>query len=213
MNRRIMKRFFLLLSVVLHLSTISYSQNRGMTEEEIKDFEERCIEYIDAMQYGLEIIGDKAQPKEVKTHYKKNVLEFFMGRGEDYKTIKDGREIWQPAVRMFVSSVNRREPTPTPMKIYLDRLENLTYSVVKITKAAACKISNFYPVPGNPDQYTATATYFQYFEGRTGDRTVYADVTQKDVTIFITRVVDGNLGEFWDIKFGDVNVVETRKVR
>lgn len=207
-----MKRFCLL--SIVFLSTIcSYSQSRGMTEEEIKSFEERCIEYIDAMQYGLEIIGDKHQPKEVKAHYKKNVLEFFLGRGEDYKTVKDGREVWQPAVRMYVSSVNRKEPKPIPMKMYLDRLENLPYSDVKITKAAACKISNFYPVPGNPDQYTATATYFQYFEGRRDGRVVYVDETQKDVTIFISKVIDGNLGEFWDIKFGDVNVVETKKVQ
>ena len=208
-----MRKLYIIISILLFFPALSFAQSNRMTDEEIKNFEERCIEYIDAMQYGLEIIGDKHQPKEVKTHYKKNVLEFFMGRGEDYKTVKDGREIWQPAVQMFVSSVNRKEPKPTPMKEYLDRLENLLYSEVKITKAAACKISNFYPVPGNSDQYTATATYFQYFEGRTGDRIVYADETQKDVTIFITKVVDGSLGEFWDIKFGDVNVVETRKVR
>lgn len=207
-----MRRLYFL-SILLVSSIISFAQSGKMSVGDIKQFEERCIEYIDAMQYGLEIIGDKRQPKEVKVHYKKNVLDFFMGRGDNYKTIKDGREIWQPAVRMFVSSINRKEPQPVPMKVYLDRLENLSYSEVKITKAAACKISNFYPVPGNPDQYTATATYFQYFEGKSGDKIVYADETQKDVTIFISRVIDGSLGTFWDIKFGDVNVVETRKVQ
>lgn len=206
-----MKKKVFIIAIIICVATSVFAQGRDMTEEQMASFKDRCVEYIEALQYGLEIIGDKHQPKEVKTHYKKNVLDFFMGRGEPYQ-IKDsnGHSKMQPSVRMFVSKLGSDTPKPMPMKDYLTHLETLPYAVVKITKAATCKISNFYPVPGSPDKYTATATFFQYFEGKNREGvTIYKDHTQKDVTIFISKVVDGNLGEFWDIKFGDINVAET----
>ena len=35
---------------------------------------------------------------------------------------------------------------------------------------------------------------------------------QKDIKVYVTKVTDGSLGEFWDLKLGDVNVVETVKM-
>ena len=97
-----------------------------------------------------------------------------------------------------------------PLKQYLQNLQNLKWSSVKITKAQTCRISNFYK--RNDNLYEATATFFQYFEGRSGEKVVYRDKTQKEVKVYLSRVEDGQLGSYWDLKFGDINVAETLKM-
>ena len=92
---------------------------------------------------------------------------------------------------------------------YLENLENLKYVEVKIQKAQTCVISNLYKVG---DRYEGTVSIFQYFTGRTKDNVIYRDRTQKDIKIYVDKVKDGSLGEFWQLKLGDVNVVETVKL-
>lgn len=41
---------------------------------------------------------------------------------------------------------------------------------------------------------------------------IYKDKTQKDIKVYVTKVTDGSLGEFWEIKLGDIKVVETVKI-
>lgn len=185
------------------------AQTNDLTQEQIESFKARCEETIEAFQYGLEIIGDKSQDKAVKQHYKKNILSFFMGNGMPYTDI-DGRTY--PAVKMEISTlrysnvINKRSVKLTE---YLESLENLKYVEVKIQKAQTCVISNLYKVG---DRYQGTVSIFQYFTGRTKDNIIYRDRTQKDIKVYVTKVTDGNLGEFWDLKLGDVNVVETVKM-
>ena len=185
------------------------AQTNDLSQEEIQSFKARCEETIEAFQYGLEIIGDKSQDKAVKQHYKKNILSFFMGNGLPYTDI-DGRIY--PAVKMEISTlrysnvINKRTVKLTE---YLESLENLKYVEVKIQKAQTCVISNLYKVG---DRYQGTVSIFQYFTGRTRDNIIYRDRTQKDIKVYVTKVTDGNLGEFWDLKLGDVNVVETVKM-
>lgn len=92
---------------------------------------------------------------------------------------------------------------------YLENLENLKYVEVKIEKAQTCVISNLYKV-GN--RYQGTVSIFQYFTGRTREGMIYKDKTQKDIKVYVTKVTDGSLGEFWEIKLGDIKVVETVKI-
>ena len=51
-----MRKLYIIISILLFFPALSFAQSNRMTDEEIKNFEERCIEYIDAMQYGLEIM-------------------------------------------------------------------------------------------------------------------------------------------------------------
>lgn len=202
-----MKKVLMLL-MLLYAMCIQ-AQTNDLTQEQIESFKARCEETIEAFQYGLEIIGDKSQDKAVKQHYKKNILSFFIGNGMPYTDI-DGRTY--PAVKMEISTlrysnvINKRSVKLTE---YLESLENLKYVEVKIQKAQTCVISNLYKVG---DRYQGTVSIFQYFTGRTKDNIIYRDRTQKDIKVYVTKVTDGNLGEFWDLKLGDVNVVETVKM-
>lgn len=195
--------------LILGYALCMQAQTNDLSQDEIQSFKARCEETIEAFQYGLEIIGDKSQDKAVKQHYKKNILSFFMGNGLPYTDI-DGRTY--PAVKMEISTlrysnvINKRTVKLTE---YLESLENLKYVEVKIQKAQTCVISNLYKVG---DRYQGTVSIFQYFTGRTRDNIIYRDRTQKDIKVYVTKVTDGNLGEFWDLKLGDVNVVETVKM-
>lgn len=202
-----MKKIFIVL-IALASTIMGKAQNNELSSEELDSWKERCQEIIEAFQYGLEIIGDKSQEKAVKQHYKENILEFFMGKGEPYYLKVDGVNKRQEPVSMQVSSLNRKEPRSVQLKNYLNHIENMKYKHVKISKARTCVISNFYPVDG---MYIATVTIFQVFEGYGGEMRTYRDKTQKDIKVYLHKVTDGNLGEFWDLKLGDINVVATEK--
>ena len=199
----------IIMTLLLVCSISIQAQTNDLTQEEIESFKARCEETVESFQYGLEIIGDKNQDKTVKQHYKQNILTFFMGEGKPYPDA-DGNI--HPAVKMETSTlrystvINKHTLNLTE---YLDRLENLKYVDVKIEKAQTCVISNLYKV-GN--RYEGTVSIFQYFTGRTRDNIIYRDRTQKDIKIYLDKVTDGTLGEFWQVKLGDVNVVETVKL-
>lgn len=199
-----------LMLLMLVFTNVIHAQTNDLTQEQIASFKARLEETIEAFQYGLEIIGDKTQEKDVKQHYKENILSFFMGGGHPYTDI-DGKNY--PAVKMEVSTVRYgnviREPRTLTLVKYLENLENLKYVEVKIEKAQTCVISNLYKV-GN--RYQGTVSIFQYFTGRTREGMIYKDKTQKDIKVYVTKVTDGSLGEFWEIKLGDIKVVETVKI-
>lgn len=204
-----MKSFFLSLTMLM-FSCFAYSQTSDISPEEMDSYKSRCMEYMNAFQKGLEIIADKNKSDAVKQHQKSVLLTFFMGEGEPYTDI-DGKKY--PAVEMEVSTARYGtvvEKKSIPLKKYLGNLQELRYKSVKITQAQTCVISNLYKISDN--RYQATATFFQFFEGERGDGSFYRDKTQKDVKVFLTKVTDGNLGTFWDLKFGDINVVETVRI-
>ena len=198
-----------IMTLLLVCSISIQAQTNDLNQEEIESFKARCEETIEASQYRLDIIGDKSQDKAVEHHYKQNILSFFMGNGLPYTDI-DGKTY--PAVKMEISTlrysnvINKRS---VKLNDYLESLENLKYVEVKIQKAQTCVISNLYKVG---DRYQGTVSIFQYFTGRTKDNIIYRDRTQKDIKVYVTKVTDGSLGEFWDLKLGDVNVVETVKM-
>lgn len=202
-----MRKVILMLLLVYGYSI--QAQTNDLNQEQIESFKARCEETIEAFQYGLEIIGDKSQDKAVKEHYKQNILSFFIGEGKPYPDLNGNMH---PAVKMEISTlrynnvINKRTLKLTE---YLANLESLKYVEVKIQKAQTCVISNLYKV-GN--RYEGTVSIFQYFTGRTKDNIIYRDRTQKDIKVYVDKVTDGSLGEFWDLKLGDVNVVETVKL-
>lgn len=204
-----MKKF--ILSIVLLSTSVltSFAQNHtnDLTQGEIEAFKVQCQERIDAFQMALEIIADKRQNAEIKNHYISTIPEMFMGNGDPW-TDTNGTK--HNAVEMQISAIRNGNThvSSLPLKSYLQRLRNLKYTRVEIKKAKTCRISNFYKV--NENLYTATCTFFQYFTGQSGETLVYRDYTQKDVDVYIQRVEDGSLGSYWDMKFGDVNVSETK---
>ena len=204
-----MKKIFILFSFLLAAASI-HAQTNDLSPEELEAFRVQCQERIDAFQMGLEIISDKSQDKEVRQHYINTLPEMFMGNADPWTDASGQRH---PAVKMQVSVIryNNVIDTRSPsLKEYLVSLKDLRWTTVKITKAKTCLISNFYKV--GDGRYEATATFFQYFEGNGGDGKIYKDFTQKEVKVYISRIQDGQLGTYWDMKFGDINVSEISKM-
>lgn len=203
------KRIILAVYLLTYISVV-FGQTHDLSQEELDAFRIQCQERIDAFQMGLEIIADKQQDMTIKQHYIKTLPDMFMGNGDPWTDVSGEKH---PAVKMQVSVIryNNVIDTKSPsLKEYLNSLKNLKWSSVKITKAKTCLISNFYKRADN--LYEATATFFQYFEGSNGDGVVYKDFTQKEVHIYIQRVEDGQLGTYWDLKFGDINVSEISRM-
>lgn len=199
-----MKRFFFMF--ILLLCAISVQAQNTLDDQEIANFKKRCEEKIETFQHGLEIIGNKSRTTEVRRHYVRNVLKLFIGEGNAYQ-LQDGEH--EPA-QMQVSSKNSQgyeRRTRMPIKVYLNRLLDMKqYTSVTITKAKTLVLSNFYKV-GN--HYEATATIYQYFKGQGRDGYCYRDQSEKQIKVYLFRVNDGVLGSYWDVKFGDIDVVET----
>lgn len=199
-----------LLFIMAWFAITSFAQTHDLTQEELDAFKVQCQERIDAFQLGLEIIADKKQEASIKQHYINTLPDMFMGAGETWTDTRGQRH---PAVKMQIAVIRYNETIDTydkPLKAYLSDLRNLNWTSVKITKAKTCRISNFYKVSEN--QYEATATFFQYFEGERGEVSIYRDFTQKEVRVYISKVEDGQLGTYWDLKFGDINVSEIKKM-
>ncbi len=206
-NAGIMKQMLLCLLLFGVPLASSAQQTHDLSPEEKEAFKVQCQERIDAFQMGIEIIADKRQSPEIKSHYIKTLPDMFIGKGEPWKDRNGGLH---DAVKMQVSSTQKDTPKDIPLKKYLIRLRDLPYTHVEIKKAKTCLISNLYKVDDN--LYMGTCTFFQYFTGQSGEVLVYRDYTQKDVDVYIQRVADGNLGTYWDMKFGDINVTETQKL-
>lgn len=204
-----MKKVLIILLLISTSLDCFSQQTNDLSQEELEAFKIQCQERIDAFQMGLEIIADKRQNSEIKNHYIKTIPEMFMGNGEPWTDNNGGKH---DAVKMQVSSLSngRVRTTNIPLKQYLNRLRNLPYTSVEIKKAKTCLISNLYKVSDN--LYMGTCTFFQYFTGQSGEVLVYRDYTQKDVDVYIQRIEDGSLGTYWDMKFGDINVSETKRL-
>lgn len=198
--------FFFILSLPLLLK----AQTNDLTPEELNAFKMQCQERIDAFQMGIEIIADKKQEQAIKDHYILTLPEMFMGNGDEWME-STGQKHDAPHMQVSVIRYNNViETKNVPIKQYLKNLQGLKWTSVSITKAKTCLISNFYKV--NDNLYEATATFFQYFTGTAGENKVYKDFTQKEVKVYISRVEDGQLGVYWDMKFGDINVSEIKKM-
>ena len=199
-----------LLSLLMFcLVATGYAQTHDLTQEELAAFKVQCQERIDAFQMGLEIIADKKQDFSVRQHYIYTLPDMFIGRGDSWTDVSGEKH---EAVKMQVSVIKYNKTIETRnefLKDYLNNLMNLKWTYVKITKAKTCLISNFYK--RNDNLYEAIATFFQYYEAQNGEVAVYKDFTQKEVKVYISRVEDGQLGTYWDMKFGDINVSEILK--
>lgn len=198
----------LFLSTLILLSIEVNAQTNDLTTEELESFKVQCQERIDAFQMGLEIIADKKQDPSIRRHYINTLPEMFIGGGEPW-TDADGAR--HNAVKMQIAVIRKDGKVETKNRALKDYLNNLQYikGTVEITKAKTCLISNFYKKSDN--LYVATATFFQYYKLTSGESNIYRDFTQKNVAIYLSKVEDGQLGTYWDLKFGDIEVSEIQK--
>ena len=203
-----MKRLtIILVAVCMVVSTFTLTtqaQTHNLSAEELADFKKEVGRKIDDFQNCLSILGSKGEPKEVKQIYKKTTVELFINEGKEYKD-SNGNE--HRGVHMQVSSLTR--PTRNlPISIYLDHLIGLPYAKVEITQAETFNLGELKKVG---DHYETVATIFQKFCGWDADgRKKYCDTTKKTIRIYLLKEVDF-YGIKWIIRFGDVDVMETKE--
>jgi hypothetical protein len=129
---------------------------------------------------------------------------------EANRVIDRALELFADNAQMGVSSLNSPDIKYYGIREYLERLMALNYDKVNIEWYNIQYISDLELQPDG--RYVGVITIFQRFEGSTGDKLIYKDVTKKDITVYVERKqtqISGRLIGFWDVLLGDVRVTET----
>ena len=130
---------------------------------------------------------------------------------EANRVIERALELFADDSQMGVSSLNSDEIKYYGIREYLERLMALNYEKVNIEWYNIQYISDLELQPDG--RYVGVITIFQRFEGSTGDKLIYKDVTKKDITVYVERKqtqISGRLIGFWDVLLGDIRVTETK---
>jgi hypothetical protein len=129
---------------------------------------------------------------------------------EANRVIDRALELFADDAQMGVSTLASPDIKYYGIREYLERLMALNYEKVNIEWFNIQYISDLELQPDG--RYVGVITIFQRFEGSTGDKLVYKDVTKKDITVYVERKqtqIGGRLIGFWDVLLGDVRVTET----
>ena len=212
-NSRICAFIFMFLFV----SVSAFSQKMQLSKEQEESIKQRCDVMIRDYQQYLSIIGGKGKPKGVRQHYVKQAYKLFLGNCDPYvneKSKESPKEI-MPAVQMEVSSIKSKNVVTKTQKVYLNRLMALPYDSVVIKRAQTHKLSDLERVD---DHWEATATYYQVFQGFDENGIVIyggtqGELTEKSVGIRVDPAYDGVVGMYFEIKLGDISVVQTNQIK
>jgi len=211
MMKKIIVSMLLLISAfaVDARENITLGAAANLTPDQIEEFKVRISAKIDEFQSQLEYIGSKKSTEATKDAATKAALDLFIGKGSPYTvTDLEGNKVNKPAVRMQVSSKNRRNPRSILLKSYLNNLRYTRYDKVEIEQAGAVRVDNIYQT--GPGQYEAVAYFCQDFYGYRDGRVIYNDTTEKAVRVHIRAVESPEIGEVvWEAYLGDIKVIST----
>jgi len=129
---------------------------------------------------------------------------------EANRVMDRAEELFAPDAQIGVSSLNKKEITYYTVRKYFEHLMALNYDKVEIEWYKIHYISDLELQPDG--RYVGVITIYQRFQGTTGDELVYADVTKKDITVYVEKKstqIGGRLINFWDVLLGDIRVTET----
>ena len=209
---------FILTLVLTSLFYISYSQSSTKTIaiDSIKKEKDKIIESHSLNQ----------KDKESLTTQAKNSLEDL---GRYINVIVDKTNSRETklnninlALALFVSdstfvettSINNDKKTQKTIKQYLKNLMYLPYKRVDITWADIYVSDNF-KKNEEDGKYYGIATFCQRFRAKSfknNENSIQYNIEQttcKDIVLIVERRIEGNVN-FWDLKFGDIEVNEER---
>ena len=208
--------------VYLLLAIVAFSVNaqipEGLTKETVEEVNVQAKLKVDEFNDHLSFIASKKNkqgeviPSKAKDAHVTEALKLFLGQGESYY---DQYGNLKPAPTMEVSSINRKTKeerrSKSPIKTYLNRMKEISYSEVKVTASNACFVSDWKKV--DDDTYEAVMTYVQIFEGKRVNKynetyVAYIDVTKKTITLTLKRKQYGDIVR-WQIFLGDISVKAT----
>ncbi|GAB3717824.1 hypothetical protein GCM10027592_60240 [Spirosoma flavus] len=197
-------RTVLIFSILILLGFPTLSQPKGSdhqknsinTDPDLKNFQERCRQQVEALQNYLSIIADPNTAGEDKEMAIDETLRMFL-KGST----------------MQVSSIkNPKQINTLPLETYLQNLSKLSsrknIKEVTITFFQPVKVSDF---SRNQDgTYSGTATYFQQFEARTVSGRLVRDRTQKNIDTLLKSLDDPFVNEKrWALLLGNITVMES----
>ena len=209
-------RFTAFSTVLLLFTSVVFAQTNKLTEDQEASIRQRCDIMIRDYQQYLSIIAGKGKPKAVRQHFVKQSYKLFLGECEPYvneRSTQKPKEI-MPAVEMEVSSIKSKNVVKRTQKEYLQRLMELDYDSVVIKRAQTHKLSDLQQVG---DHWEATATYYQVFQGLDENgKVIYGgkggELTEKSVAVRVDPAYDGVVGAYFEIKLGDISVVQTNQI-
>lgn len=210
-------KVFLTVFVMLLCISPSYGQTNDLSKEDMEELLKQTQLKVNQFNDYISFIAKKEryrsytqqqQVEQTKKEYIKQALKLFIGKGEAY-TDEYGNQ--QPAPVMEVSRLLRNGKfTVSRRKIgnYLNALKNLNYSSVRVSAGSAFFTSEAKQVGEN--KYMVTLSYRQYFIGERDGKVVYRDRTDKTVTVYIEKQVNGGHVR-WTVLLGDIKVEATSK--
>jgi hypothetical protein len=162
----------------------------NLTERELADFKDKAIRKTgDLGKYLSCIVGCKTSIERTKSI--KNAIRLFL----------------TDSILVEVNSNKMKNPRQFPVRQYLNRLASLSYVKANVTMYNVTFVSKFKKLPNG--MYQGIATFFQRFEGQLKDNYTYADITRKDVEVYIKSYedpIDKSLK--WDVYLGNIKVSE-----
>jgi len=160
---------------------------------ELKEFEEKVLIKTEDLGYYLQIIG---------------------GKNSSYQDIMTAIDLacglfMSEEARVAVSSASGQGNDSFKIREYLNRLRLLNYDKVEIEWYEIGYVSQLRrDVDG---RYYGTVTISQRFKGYNDNQPVYEDVTTKHIQVVLEQIETDKINKekYWDIKLGDISVVET----
>lgn len=203
--------------ILLLCGFVERVNGQEITDAVKREIKERVEQKVSEFTNSLEMMVNDSLSHEVRKEYQVLALHLFMGMGEPYKyyDFELEEEIRSSGVKMYTSSVNRVGISKQRLKGYIRRLYNpdtrrseLPYRKINIDFADHVKISDIERVG---DHYECAAVFVQRFYGYR-DGGFYGDETVKKIRCYIDykETIPGK--GFWDIKLGDIYVLETKRL-
>lgn len=189
---KVYKYLFIAFASLLLMSSVAVAQEE-ISPERKRAIDSLALEKVRDLSKYITIIGNK----ETKFSEANRVMD----RAE---------ELFAPDAQIGVSSLNRKDITYYTVRKYFEHLMALNYDQVEIEWYQIQYISDLELQPDG--RYVGVITIYQRFTGTTGDEVKYADVTKKDITVYVERKstqIGGQLINFWDVLLGDIRVTET----
>jgi len=169
----------------------------SLTPERKRAIDSLALEKVRDLSRYITIIGDKN-------------TEF----SEANRVINRAVELFSDDAEIGVSSLYKNQIDYYEVRRYFEHLMALNYDQVEIAWYDIQYVSDLELQPDG--RYVGVITIFQKFTGFTADGLSYADITKKDITVYVERKktqISGREIAFWDVLLGDIRVSETRSAR
>ncbi len=196
-----MKKFLCIICVFLPLAMMA--QTSDLTPEIEKQLTQQAKIQVDHFNQYVSFIASKQYSDEVRGEYAEAALDLFIGKGREYSDIYGNIK---EAPQMAVSNVRTGVKRKYSVALYLQNLQYLDYSEIKMEFAKAVFISSLKQV--SEDRYETVLSYCQIFTGYKDGIKVYSDKTTKQIKVYINRIGDKERSH-WEVLLGDVDVVAT----